>query len=161
MDSEVTGGRAVDLDVIDEQRLRRVDAEPRQRQLVDLRLGLARPDERGVDDVIEDLVDREFGAPPVLPLAHVVRADCEPVAASAQLAHELDHRLVRVEVGEVALPEAVEADLTSERAGEGIGEQLQEPGLGHAPGLKFVQRVGAVLRRHGAHRGPELLERDA
>ncbi len=50
---------AVRLDVVDEHRLIGCRPEALERDLVDLRLGLARADERGVDDDVEDLVDRQ------------------------------------------------------------------------------------------------------
>ena len=62
------GGRvAVDLDVVDEHALGRLHAEALAASAVDRRVGLAHPDERRVDDELEDLVDRaasRASAPP-------------------------------------------------------------------------------------------------
>ena len=107
---------AVDLDVVDEQRRLRRGAEPLERDLVDPRLGLPASHERRVDDHVEDLVDREHRAPVRLPLADVVGADRHLVAAAAQLAHVIDHPLVRLEVLEVARAEPVERDRAAARA---------------------------------------------
>ena len=78
---ELAGRVAVDLEVVDEQAVAALgQPEPLERQLVDLGIGLAHPDERRVDDQLEDLVDREHRAPQRLPLAHVVGEERHAVA---------------------------------------------------------------------------------
>src|SRR5580700_7601125 len=68
-DAEPARAVAVELDVVDEDRLLGGGAEALERDLVDLWLGLAAPDERRVDDHVEDLVDGGHRAPVRLPLA--------------------------------------------------------------------------------------------
>jgi len=163
LDSELGGGDAVGLGVVDEQALGGGDAgEPLQGQLVDPRVGLAHPDEGRVDDRLEDLVDRQLRAPDRLPFADVVGQDRHPVAATRQLRHQRDHLPVRVEPVEVGLPEAVEAGPLADQRLEAVAEDGEEAVLADPAALELEQRVAAVeLRGARRHRGAELLERDA
>ena len=137
------------------------DTQLLQRQLVDPRLGLAGPDECRVDDHVEDLIDRQLGAPALLPLPDVVRADRESVAALAQLAHVVDQVLVGMQMLEVALAEPGERHVSSELLGQLSRERAEERLLGHPTGFQLEQRVCPVANRDGRHRLAELLERDS
>ena len=77
------------LEVVHEQAVRGAQAvpEPLDGQLVDGRLGLAHPDEGGVDDQLEDLVQLgQLGPPERLPFAHVVGQQRRAQPAPALLA---------------------------------------------------------------------------
>ena len=90
-------------------------AEPLDRQLVDLGLGLAHPDPGRVDDQLEDLVDRQLRAPQLLPLAHVVGEDRHPVAAArAARASASSIGSFGVQRLEVDLPEPVQRRAVAE-----------------------------------------------
>ena len=78
-----SGAFAVDQHVVDEEAGLGGQADPVEGQRVDLRFGLAAADEAGVDDGLEDLVDRQHRAPQRLPLAHVVGQHRHPVAGPA------------------------------------------------------------------------------
>ena len=58
MPSSRAASQLISVSSMNRQRLGVDPVEPRERQLVDLRLGLAHPDEAGVDDDLEDLVER-------------------------------------------------------------------------------------------------------
>ena len=83
--AELPGGLDVQLVVVHEQALARPEAaaEALDREPVDLGVGLAHPDPGGVDDQLEDLVERELASPELLPFAHVVGEDRHPVAPLA------------------------------------------------------------------------------
>jgi hypothetical protein len=123
---------------------------------VDRGVGLAQAHERGVDDDLEQLVDRQHRPPARLPFADVVRQHRQPVPAVAQLPEERDHRLVRPEVGEVALAERVHLDVAAEVRAQLRAERGKEVALGHARGLELVHGVRAGALREplqgGAHR---------
>ena len=72
--------------VVDEHGFGRLDAHARARELVDLALGLAHADVARVDDLFEQLVEREHRAPVLAELLHVVREQAEPEPAVLQLA---------------------------------------------------------------------------
>ena len=109
-------GVHVHLDVVDEKAVGRPDAvaQPLDRELVDLGLRLSHADEPGIDDHLEDLINRDHRAPVRLPLAHVVGEQGHPVAARTRRAHHPDHRLVDVERLEVDVGEAVELRLMAQ-----------------------------------------------
>ena len=69
-------------------------------------------------------------APQRLPLAHVVGQQRHPPAAALELAHQLDHRLVRVQRVEVDLAEAVQLGSVAELGLERVREPVEEVRLG-------------------------------
>ena len=79
--------------IVDEGCLVRGDAERVEGQLEDARVGLAYADRRGVDDDLEELVDRHHLAPAVTELGDVVGDQRGAQAALADLPRALDHRL--------------------------------------------------------------------
>ncbi|MEJ7716408.1 MAG: hypothetical protein WKF31_00005 [Thermoleophilaceae bacterium] len=100
------------------------------------------PDEGGVHDHLEDLLDVwDLRPPERLPLAHVVGEQGGAKSGLARLAHALDHRRVRVQVLEVDLAEAVERDPGAE-----VGlEAAEELALGDPARLELEQRVGPAV----------------
>src|SRR5215204_5121817 len=177
MHAERAGGLAVQLEVVHEHAIgsRDAAAEALERELEDPRVGLAHADEGGVDHHLEELVDlAELRAPERLPLANVVREQRGAHAVAAQLADELDHRRVRLEVREVEAAQALQvevvlevtlhprakltlADLTALEHEQrvvavllgGVGHRPAELPAGH-PGLLLIGEE-AVLKRRGEH----------
>ena len=96
----------------------------------------------------------------VLPFADVVGQQRHPVAAAPDLAHQLDHRLVRLQGLEVDLAEAVHLGPVAELGLERRADPLEEVGLGHPPGLERVQRMVAVALGDRLHRPAERLGGD-
>ena len=117
------------------------------RELVDLALGLAHPDVARVDDLLEQLVEREHRAPVLAELLHVVGEQAEPDAAVLELADLVhDHP---VHAGRALPPEAavrVHVDLGAEDRGRAFGEPGEVRRDVDLPLLEQVP-VGLVERR--------------
>ena len=81
----------VALKVVEEYGVLGLDATERgERVMEDARVGFAHPDDAAVDHYVEELVDGDQLAPPVVELADVVRDERRPVALGAQPAGAFD-----------------------------------------------------------------------
>ena len=133
-------------------------AEALEREAIDLGLRLSHAHERRIHDHLEQLVDvGQLRPPQGLPLAHVVGQQGGAKAAPAQVANQVDHRLVAMQVVHKDAAEGLEIDAPAELR----LEHLHVAALADRSLLELEQRVAAVGAGQALHRRADLLGRDA